>query len=310
MLTRAAPQILIYAGLTLLLALGAGMYPILHRRNRTTAGVYLVYGLSLLLIALSPLLIPSLIAVVGITDVIAMMAALMMLGERRSRGLIGVLAAAYLADLVGVVILGWRPFLPLEHSTEGWASGIVGLVVILTAIIVIRVIVLGLERQYRRAQQLNLELERQIHEVNETQATLNHERNLMRTLIDNVPDYIFIKDHTRRYLLSNLAHARAAGVSAPDELIGKTAAAFFPSEYVLQHDADDETVLRGESILAQERQTVHEDGTHIWVSTTKVPLRDTQGNITGMVGISRNITVRKQAEEALRKNEAKLKNVF
>ena len=125
-----------------------------------------------------------------------------------------------------------------------------------------------------------------------------------------MPDYIFIKDHTRRYLLSNLAHARAAGVSAPDELIGKTAAAFFPLEYVLQHDADDETVLRGESILAQERQTVHEDGTHISVSTTKAPLRDTQGNITGMVGISRNITVRKQAEEALRKNEAKLKTFF
>jgi len=129
--------------------------------------------------------------------------------------------------------------------------------------------------------------------------SLNAERNMLRTLIDHVPDYIFVKDSTRRYLLSNLAHARAAGVSAPDDLIGKTASAFFPLNYGLQHDQDDEAVLRGESILAQERQTVNDSGGRIWVSTTKVPLRDTHGNIIGIVCISRDITAHKQAEEAL-----------
>ena len=144
----------------------------------------------------------------------------------------------------------------------------------------------------------------------ELEADLNAERNMLRTLIDNVPDYIFIKDRTRRYVLSNLAHARAAGVSAPADLIGKTAAAFFPPEYVNQHDADDEAVLGGESIIAQERQTVNQDGEHIWVMTTKVPLRDAQRNIRGVVGISSNISVRKQAEEALQQERNLLRTLI
>ena len=137
----------------------------------------------------------------------------------------------------------------------------------------------------------------------ELEESLNIERNLLRTLIDNVPDYIFIKDKTKRYILSNLAHAHAAGVASPLELIGLPAQTFFPSDYVMHHDADDNAVLLGESIISQARQTMSENGMLIWVSTTKIPLRDTHGNIIGIVGISRDITAHIQAEEAVQREQ-------
>lgn len=136
---------------------------------------------------------------------------------------------------------------------------------------------------------------------------LTQERTLLRTLIDQVPDYIFVKDRALQYVVSNLAHARAAGVSEPGELIGKTAASFFPAEYVIHHNADDDVVLNGGSLIAQERQSIDAQGQTIWVSTTKIPLFDDEQQVTGIVGISRNITARKASEEALKLERNRLR---
>ena len=88
----------------------------------------------------------------------------------------GVLAFAYLMDVVMVSILEWSLFPPLPHSTEIWITGIVSLIVMLTAIVSLRLIVLGLGQQFRRSQRLNLELEGRI-KGNESQTTLNYESN-------------------------------------------------------------------------------------------------------------------------------------
>ena len=77
-----------------------------------------------------------------------------------------------MVDVVVVSILSWSPFPPLERSIEVWVTGAVSLVVMLTALVIIRLIVLGMGRQFRRAQRLNFELEQRIHEVNQTQAAL------------------------------------------------------------------------------------------------------------------------------------------
>ncbi|MEO8398123.1 MAG: PAS domain-containing protein, partial [Chloroflexota bacterium] len=133
----------------------------------------------------------------------------------------------------------------------------------------------------------------------ELETTLSTERTMLRTLIDHVPDYIFIKDSEGRFLLSNLAQAQAAHVAVPSDLVGRTAAAFFPAEYLTQPDLDDQAVLQGASIIAQERRSVNVLGQPIWISTTKVPLRDADGQVSGIVGISRDITAHKQVEAAL-----------
>ena len=137
------------------------------------------------------------------------------------------------------------------------------------------------------------------------------ENNLLRTLIDAIPDYIFIKDREGKFVISNIAHAQAAGVSSSDELVGKDAYDTFPKELADQYHRDDVQVIEsGEPLLNHERRTVDADGNERWVLTNKIPLRNAEGIVTGLVGISRNITDRKRAETALRESEAKYRTLF
>jgi len=131
---------------------------------------------------------------------------------------------------------------------------------------------------------------------NKMQAELAAERNLLRTLIDSTPDYIFIKDAQQRFILTNSAHAHAVKVT-PEELVGKTALEMFPPDLAAQFHADDEAVLQlHQSLINLERSTIGERGEVKTVLTSKIPLRDEQGNVTGLIGISRDITERKQLE--------------
>jgi PAS domain S-box-containing protein len=126
---------------------------------------------------------------------------------------------------------------------------------------------------------------------------LIEERILLRTLIDHLPDYIFVKDAEGRFVVSNLSHARAVQ-SSPAQIIGKTAYDVFPSEVAAQFQVDDEAVMRsGQPLINAERVTIDAAGNQQLVLTTKIPLMDNQGHATGLVGISRDITHRKAEEQ-------------
>ena len=141
LLAPAYPQILIYALMLLLLGLGAGVYPALHRRHWTTAGLYLLTGVILVVVFLSPLLLPSLMPTTPFMVMIGIMVAMLLLGQRRSRWMVGAFVLAYLADVVIVGILSWSPFPPLPHSTDDEVFGAVSLFGILIAVISIRLMV-------------------------------------------------------------------------------------------------------------------------------------------------------------------------
>jgi len=126
---------------------------------------------------------------------------------------------------------------------------------------------------------------------------LKKERNLLRTLIDNLPDYIYVKDRQSRFTGGNLAVARVMGATRPEELVGKTDFDFFPQELAAQYYADEQTVIQsGQPVFNREEPIVDPAGNRGWISTIQVPLRNDQGQTIGLVGIGRDITERKRAE--------------
>ncbi len=156
----------------------------------------------------------------------------------------------------------------------------------------------------------NAALQAEILERQHLAEKLTEERNLLRTLIDNLPDYVFIKDRQGRYVVSNAPYAHFVDAVTWRELIGKTAADFFPQELAAQYVADDEAVIRsGRALVNTERISVDSAGNRRWMTATKVPLVDSQGQVVGLVGISRDMTERKQMEEELREYRDYLEEV-
>ena len=126
---------------------------------------------------------------------------------------------------------------------------------------------------------------------------LNEERRLLHTLMDNLPDLIYFKDCEGRFTRINLALAKKLDLDHPAQAIGKTDFDFFPAERANEFYNDEERIIRtGEPMVGKEEKVAWPDGQAAWDSTTKMPLRDAQGNIVGTFGVSRDITERKLAE--------------
>jgi phosphoserine phosphatase RsbU/P len=125
---------------------------------------------------------------------------------------------------------------------------------------------------------------------------LSKERLLLRTLIDNLPDAIYAKDINGRKTLANLTDVKNLHLKTEAETLGKTDFDLFPRDLAEELYAIDRKVLQGEPLINQEESFVDETGRKRWLLTSKLPLRDLDGKITGLVGINREITLRKQAE--------------
>jgi PAS domain S-box-containing protein len=138
-----------------------------------------------------------------------------------------------------------------------------------------------------------------------TREALDKERRLLRTVIDNLPDQIFARDRECRFTLSNLRDAQKMGVSDPGELIGKCDKDFFPPDLAVKYMEDDKRVMEdGEPLVNIVEKMVDADGNEGWNMTTKVPLRNSQDEVIGLVGIARDITQQKKDAQAL--EDAKL----
>ena len=128
------------------------------------------------------------------------------------------------------------------------------------------------------------------------------EHNLLRTLIDTLPDTIYVKDTKSRFVIANVEVARRLGADDPDELIGKTDFDFFPDQIASNYYSDERKIIAsGESIISKEERLVNKTtGETMWNLATKVPWRDSSGNIVGIIGIGRDITERKNFEQQLK----------
>jgi PAS domain S-box-containing protein len=141
-----------------------------------------------------------------------------------------------------------------------------------------------------------------ITERKQTEMALSRERELLRTLVDNLPEEVYVKDRERRFLLVNELLVRALGAQSMDEVIGKRDEDFWPP-YLAKQFADEENELMrtGKPLLNDEHTPPHRPGPKRWLLRTKLPLRDGAGHIIGLAGLGSDITERKQAEAEIRK---------
>ncbi|MBZ0284799.1 MAG: PAS domain-containing sensor histidine kinase [Anaerolineae bacterium] len=140
-----------------------------------------------------------------------------------------------------------------------------------------------------------------------TEQSLIKERNLLRTLIDTAIDYVYVKDTQSRFIMVNTSAWKASGREINEaNMIGKTDFDFFPHELAQQYYADEQEMFRtGIPISNKLEPNVTVNGEPTLLLTSKVPLRDEQGQIIGLVGISRDVTEYMQAQERIQASEAR-----
>jgi PAS domain S-box-containing protein len=149
-----------------------------------------------------------------------------------------------------------------------------------------------------------------ITERKQAERELEEERNVLRTVINNVPDYIYVKDTEGRYVISNNAHVRFLGATKPEEVIGKTAFELFSKDLAEKYHADDQEVFgSGKPIINREELSMDETGKKVLNLTSKVPLCDSSGKIRGLVGIARDLTERKETEEKIKEYSKNLESM-
>lgn len=144
---------------------------------------------------------------------------------------------------------------------------------------------------------------RDISQRNQILHRIDEERNLLRTVIDAIPDFVYVKDTQHRLLLNNAAHAKSLKLTellVPSQLTDQD---FFPPEMAAKYHADEEQVLRtGQPLIGVEERSIGTDGNLIWALTTKVPLRNLDHEIIGLVGITYDISEQKRQQEILRQS--------
>ncbi|OWK38641.1 diguanylate cyclase/phosphodiesterase (GGDEF & EAL domains) with PAS/PAC sensor(s) [Fimbriiglobus ruber] len=150
-------------------------------------------------------------------------------------------------------------------------------------------------------------ISRDVTDHKRVEQELAAERNLLRTLLDTIPDMVFTKDAGGRYVLCNRAHLAEHGVASEADLAGKTVFDVCPEHLARGYHEDDLRVLtHGETVVDREELVRDATGRESWYLMTKAPLRDAAGVVTGLVGISRNIQIRKDTIRALRASEERL----
>jgi PAS domain S-box-containing protein len=151
------------------------------------------------------------------------------------------------------------------------------------------------------------EIKQQSRILEKQNEMLEFERNQLRTIIDNIPDLVYIKDRESRFLNANKYLIRHLGKRELNDITGKTDFDFYDINYAEKYYNDERKILKtGKPVIGIEEPTVNELGKKLYLLTTKVPLRDKKKRITSIVGIGRDITEKKHAENRLKESHNKL----
>jgi PAS domain S-box-containing protein len=157
---------------------------------------------------------------------------------------------------------------------------------------------------------LKLEIFRDITERKQAEEQLQEERNLLRTLIDHIPDGVYVKDKDSRFVICNKAVAGYWEAEGKGNLIGKTDFDLFEhTKAQVFFDEEQKLMRTGKLLTNLDRQITDKAGNIHYGLTTKAPLKDSRGDVTGLVGINRDITERKKTEQKLLEYQKRLKRL-
>ncbi len=147
-----------------------------------------------------------------------------------------------------------------------------------------------------------METARELSNHRQDEKVLEQERNLLQTVMDNIPDFVVVKDAQSRFITVNAALLHALGLTSVQQIVGKTDHDFSPPEMAAHYQEDDRKVREsGEPLLHREELHLDAQGNERWLLTSKIPIRDGTANVTGTVSIHRNITELKRAQEEIAK---------
>lgn len=129
---------------------------------------------------------------------------------------------------------------------------------------------------------------------------IQKERKLLRTLIDNIPDSIYVKDSEGRKIIANPADLKILNIDTESQLIGKTDIEIIPGPIGVRGYNDDmEVITTGKPIINKDEKFLMPDGSQLWLLTSKIPFSIDNNEITGLVGIGRDITELKKSNESI-----------
>ncbi|MEF3191371.1 MAG: diguanylate cyclase [Campylobacterales bacterium] len=137
----------------------------------------------------------------------------------------------------------------------------------------------------------------------------SYEGDLLQNVINATTDPIFYKDLKYRYIGCNDAFSEFVGI-AKEKIIGRTDYQLFPKKYADKFRATDKEVIEAGLTKHHEKWVRYPDGREVYQHTTKSPLRDAQGKIFGLMGISRDMTVQKRLKDELKDQHAYVKTIL
>lgn len=150
----------------------------------------------------------------------------------------------------------------------------------------------------------------EITKIKEAELKAESERTLLRSIIDNIPDYIFVKDRALKHIINNRAFLNTLGAETEAETLGKTATDYFGESADNFVEEDLQVIKEGVSIINKPSKGFNKDRERISILTTKVPLQNNKQEIIGLIGIIRDISTLKQQEQELQQYREKLEIIF
>ena len=144
----------------------------------------------------------------------------------------------------------------------------------------------------------------------QAEMALQQERTFLKSLVQTLPDLVWLKNPEGVYLACNARFERFFGAKEA-EIVGKTDYDFMARELAeFFRGKDREAIAKGRPSLNEEEVTFADDGHREMLETIKTPMRDSQGHLIGVLGIARDITAARRAEEALRDSELTYRSLF